>query len=492
MKEQEAEGDLPAIAAAMRIIGASCVETLDTKGTDGSNVHLGGPATITGYFGGIGQPNDHVLQWLDEFLHYYTEYGVRQVLNINPGTVLAGYLLHRLGVDIEFKISVFMGNDNPYAAMWTLIGARLFARDDGTTPLVGFNWGNSANNETLEIAAQVRRALGFEDTVRFEHHITETWKSIVLQPYDRREELIALADHVPNISAKHEGGDPGVDGARAHPSDILDYFRAEAEVIESGDWESLALNFMDKIDATNHTARALTEHGLSFLAARNLHDDSRRCGARRRRAMPCRQRRRSGRSAGASIARASRRPAGVTAEPRWLSASSMTGRTSQTTRSWRPRWRPRPRCGASCSTRSARGSAPYRQPGASAARAPAGGSGLRARSGRSSTWRRGTGTSLPPSRSASVPSRSPIGRASPQPCSRRSTALPATPRVAGYACRCGRPATCGRSCAWPRSRWRPEVGMARRSACEALHGDPDQPMTGSTVRRLLLGAAIAP
>ena len=46
----------------MQIIGASYVETLDTKGTDGSNIHLGGPATITGYFGGIGQPNDHVAQ----------------------------------------------------------------------------------------------------------------------------------------------------------------------------------------------------------------------------------------------------------------------------------------------------------------------------------------------------------------------------------------------------------------------------------------------
>ena len=28
---------------------------------------------------------------------------------------------------------------------------------------------------------------------------------------------------------------------------------------------------MDKLDATNHTARALTEHGLSFVAARHLH-----------------------------------------------------------------------------------------------------------------------------------------------------------------------------------------------------------------------------
>ena len=84
MKEQENDGDLPAIAAAMQIIGASYVETLDTKGTDGSNVHLGGPATITGYFGGVGQPNYYPLKWLDEFLYYYTNYGVRQVLNVNP------------------------------------------------------------------------------------------------------------------------------------------------------------------------------------------------------------------------------------------------------------------------------------------------------------------------------------------------------------------------------------------------------------------------
>ncbi len=271
MKEQEADGDLPAIAAAMRIIGASYVETLDTKGTDGSNIHLGGPATITGYFGGIGQPNDHPLLWLDEFLHYYTEYGVRQVLNINPGTVLAGYILHRLGVDIEFKISVFMGNDNPFAGMWTLIGAKLFARDDGSSALVGFNWGNSVDNETLEITAGIRRALGFEDVVRFEHHITETWKSIVIQPYDRRAELVELARRVPNISAKHEGGDPEVDGVRDHPSDILDYFREKSEIIASGDWDALQLNFMDKVDATNHTARVLTEHGLSFVAARDLH-----------------------------------------------------------------------------------------------------------------------------------------------------------------------------------------------------------------------------
>jgi len=271
MREQETDGDLPAIAAAMQIIGASYVETLDTKGTDGSNVHLGGPETITGYFGGVGQPNDYPLKWLDEYLYYYTNYGVQQVLNINPGTVLVGYLLHRLGVDIEFKISVFMGNDNPYSGLWTLIGAKLFARDDGSTPLVGFNWSNSVNNQTLELTAQFRKAFGFEDAVRFEHHITETWKSIVRQPYDRLTELVSVADHVANISAKHEGGTPEIEQTRAHPSDILDYFREKKEIISSGDWDNLTQNFIDKFDATNRTAWALTENGLSFIAAQKLH-----------------------------------------------------------------------------------------------------------------------------------------------------------------------------------------------------------------------------
>jgi hypothetical protein len=271
MKEQETDGDLPAVAAAMQIIGASFVETLDTKGTDGSNIHLGGPETITGYFGGVGQPNEYALKWLDEFLYYYTNYGIQQVLNVNPGTVLVGYLLHSLGIDIEFKISVFMGNDNPYAGLWTLIGAKLFARDDGSSPLIGFNWSNSTNNETMEITAQFRKSLGFEDVVRFEHHIVETYKSIVRQPYNRRDELVEIAGHVANISAKHEGADPEIDEKRQHPSDILDYFREKQEIIDSGDWEYLRLNFMDKFEATNKTAWALTENGLSFIAAQNLH-----------------------------------------------------------------------------------------------------------------------------------------------------------------------------------------------------------------------------
>ncbi len=271
MKESEEDGDLPAIVAALDIMGASFVETLDTKGTDGSNPHLGGPATITGYFGGIGQPNEHALMWLDEFLYYYTNFGVQHVLNFNAGTILLAFLLYRLGVDIQFKISVYFGSDNPYHALWIMAMAKLFSRDDGTTPLIGFNWSNSINNQTMELTAEFRKSFGFEKNIRFEHHITETWKNIVIQPYDRLPELVEIANHVANIAAKHEGAGPEVDTTRAHPSDILDYFREKKEVIESSDWDNMQLNFMDKVDAANRTARALTEKGLSFIAAPNLH-----------------------------------------------------------------------------------------------------------------------------------------------------------------------------------------------------------------------------
>lgn len=277
MKEQVEDDDVLAFAAGMQIIGASYVQTLDTKGTmpgsDGKpvNVHLGGAETITGYFGGVGAPNEYALKWVDEFLYYYTEYGLQQVLNTNPGTVLLGYLLRKLGVDVEFKISVFMGNDNPYSIFWTLMTAKLFSRDDGSTSLIGFNLSNSVNNETIELSARVREAFGFEDVVRLEHHITEAYKSIVRQPYDRMGELVKLADHVKNISAKHEGGTPETEKTRDHMSDILDYFMPKKEIIEKELMPKLLVNYLDKHDAVNRTAEALTKHGLTFIAAQKLH-----------------------------------------------------------------------------------------------------------------------------------------------------------------------------------------------------------------------------
>ncbi|MGQ9624951.1 MAG: hypothetical protein ACUVT9_06230 [Candidatus Bathycorpusculaceae bacterium] len=277
MKEQVEDNDLLATMAAMQIIGASFVLTLDTKGTmpgpDGKpvNVHLGGAETITGYFGGVGAPNEYALKWVDEYLYYYTEYGVQQVLNTNSGTVLLGYLLHKLGVDVEFKISVFLGSDNPYSILWTLMTAKLLSREDGSTPLIGFNLSNSVNNQTIELTAYVRKAFGFENVVRIEHHITEAYKSIVRQPYDRLNQLLEIADHVKNISAKHEGGTPEVEKNREHPSDILNYFMSKKEIMEKGLMPKLLRNYLDKHEALNRTAKALTERGLTFVAAKNLH-----------------------------------------------------------------------------------------------------------------------------------------------------------------------------------------------------------------------------
>ena len=275
MAEQETDnGDVMAVAAAMQIIGATYVETLDTKGTDGSNVHLGGPETITGYFGGVGQPNEYPIKWVQEYLKFYTTYGVQQVLNINPGTVLVGYLLHKLGVNNEFKISVFMGNDNPFSILWTLTTARLFSRQDGTTSLIGFNLSNSANNDTIRKADAIRKALGLEDVVRFEHHITETWKSIVRQPYNRRDELVEIAQEVPNISAKHEGGEVEIEQKLDHPSDILDYFMAKSDVEAQGLMPALEQNYIEKHRSTNLTADALTRAGIGVVCAAELHKTS--------------------------------------------------------------------------------------------------------------------------------------------------------------------------------------------------------------------------
>ena len=272
MKEQvKDQGDTLAVAAAMQIVGATYVETLDTKGTDGSNIHLGGPETITGYFGGIGQPNDYPFKWVEEYLYYYTNYGIRQVLNINAGTIFLAYMLYKLGIDNEFKISVYMGNDNPFAVFWTLMAARMLSREDGTTSLIGFNLSNSVNNDTIRASHKIRRAMGLNDVVRLEHHITETYKSIVIQPYNRREELLEVAKEVPNIAAKHEGGDPEIDSAREHPSDILEYFLPKKEIIKQGLMGALERNYLDKHNALNRTADALTRAGIGVICAWNLH-----------------------------------------------------------------------------------------------------------------------------------------------------------------------------------------------------------------------------
>jgi hypothetical protein len=272
MAEQSGPGgDILAVAAAMQLLGATHVETLDTRGIDGSNIHLGGPDTITGYFGGIGQPNDYPLRWAREYLHYLTGYGVRQVLNVNLGTILVALLLRKLGVRNEFKVSVFMGVDNAWSTLWLLVGARLLAGEDGSTSMAGLNLSNSVEPDTLFACSDVRQALGLADAVRFEHHVTEAYKNIVRQPYDRRADVLQAAATVPNLSAKHEGGDATVESGRDHPSDILDYFQPLEEIERRGLMPVLQANYLDKHAAVSRTAAALTAAGMAVKPAALLH-----------------------------------------------------------------------------------------------------------------------------------------------------------------------------------------------------------------------------
>ena len=269
-EQSKAGGDLLAVCAAMQIIGATHVESLDTRGIDGANLMVG-LETITGYFGGIGEPNEHVLSYVDEYLHYFTEYGVREVLNFNIGTILAAFVLRKLGVRNEFKISVFMGVDNPWSVLWLLMGARLVGGSGGATSLSGINFSNSADSGTLRAASAAREALGLRETVRFEHHVTEAYKSIVRQPYERRAEVVEIAAEVPNISAEHEGGDPEVEAGRKHRSDILDYFISQNVIEAAGAMEALERNYLDKHAALNHTAADLIRAGIGVKAASLLH-----------------------------------------------------------------------------------------------------------------------------------------------------------------------------------------------------------------------------
>jgi hypothetical protein len=101
--------------------------------------------------------------------------------------------------------------------------------------------------------------------------ITDFLSVDVRQPYNRCPDLLLVADRVPNISAKHEGGEPEAEHDRRHSSNILDCFREKEEITCSGDWDNVTQNFSDEMEAMNKTAWGLTENGFSFIAAHKIH-----------------------------------------------------------------------------------------------------------------------------------------------------------------------------------------------------------------------------
>ena len=93
----------------------------------------------------------------------------------------------------------------------------------------------------------------------------------MVQPYLRRDELLDVVADVPNISAKHEGGDPDIETQREHPSNILEYFISKEDIIKQNLMGKLEQNYLDKQDALDKTAAALTKKGIDVICASTLH-----------------------------------------------------------------------------------------------------------------------------------------------------------------------------------------------------------------------------
>ena len=120
-------GDLLAVCAAMQVIGASHVESLDTRGIDGANLMVG-LETIAGYFGGIGEPNEHVAalgRRVPALPHRVRRARGAQLQHRHHPR---GLRAAQARVRNEFKISVFLGVDNPWSVLWLLVGRACWRR----------------------------------------------------------------------------------------------------------------------------------------------------------------------------------------------------------------------------------------------------------------------------------------------------------------------------------------------------------------------------
>ena len=80
-----------------------------------------------------------------------------------------------------------------------------------------------------------------------------------------------MAGEVPNISAKHEGGEPDIEPTLEHPSDILDYFLAKADAEKAGLMPALEKNYLEKHRSVQLTAQALVKAGIGVVCAPRLH-----------------------------------------------------------------------------------------------------------------------------------------------------------------------------------------------------------------------------
>ncbi len=127
-----------------------------------------------------------------------------------------------MGVDIRFKISVFMGTTTPMRFLTPLAVCRS-PGEDGSAPLAGFNLSNSIDDVHL------REGCGNPQIPRPED---ACGSNTILRRPERRSSanpttadgLLELVKTVPNISANMREATRKTSSPLSHPSDILDYF----------------------------------------------------------------------------------------------------------------------------------------------------------------------------------------------------------------------------------------------------------------------------
>ena len=147
----------------------------------------------------------------------------------------------------------------------------MFARDDGSVPMLGLNPSDSVNLETMRQLADLRLMLGLENKVRIEQHVTNFYKGVVAQPFVRRDLLVESAKTIPYMSAKHEGADPSIEATLEHPSNNLEFVLPDKEVLAGNHFEHMQQSFLYGVSELNKTAVELTRNKMAFLAASNLH-----------------------------------------------------------------------------------------------------------------------------------------------------------------------------------------------------------------------------
>ena len=200
-------------------------------------------------------------------------YGVRQVLNINPGTVLVGLPAAPPGRRHRVQDLGLHGQRQPVRRAVDpdrRQALRPRRRHDAARRLQLEQLGRTTR--PWRSRAQFRRALGLRGRrpLRAPHHRDlEEHRAPAVRPARGAASSSPTTCRTSRPSTRAATRRSTPRGPTRRTSWTTSATRRRSSRAATG--THLQHNFMDKLDATNHTARALTEHGLSFVAARHLH-----------------------------------------------------------------------------------------------------------------------------------------------------------------------------------------------------------------------------